>query len=111
MPWENLLSILGRSFAAQGFSNTQAFFGYRLLAYILKHYERSPTSGALWRQPEEETGKLISLERLGQYLATFLKTVLNTLAHFGGPRPQYRAYLTAITNAFKGFSPLPRCET
>jgi hypothetical protein len=41
---------------------TQAFFGYSLSAYILEHYEWSPTIGDLLRQPKEETGELIYLE-------------------------------------------------
>jgi len=64
------------------FSITQAFFGYSLSTYILEHYEWSPTIGDLLRQPKEKTGKIIYLERLWQYLPTFMKTVLNTLANF-----------------------------
>ena len=101
----------GRSFAAQVFSVTQAFFRYSLLAYLLEHDERSQTIGDLFRQLEEETGKLTFLERLWQYLVTFLKTVLNTLAQFAGPEPQFRAYLSAITNSFNHFSPIKGCET
>jgi hypothetical protein len=101
----------GRSFAAQVFSVTQAFFRYSLLAYLLEHDEQSQTIGDLFRQLEEETGKLTFLERLWQYLATFLKTVLNTLAHFCDPGPQFRAYLDTITNTFNRFSPLQGCET
>ena len=101
----------GRSFAAQVFSVTQAFFRYSLLAYLLEHDERSQTIGDLFRQLEEETGKLTFLERLWQYLVTFLKTVLNTLAQFAGPEPQFRAYLNAITNSFNHFSPIQGCET
>jgi len=51
------------------------------------------------------------LERLGQYLIAFLKTVLNTLAHFFDPGAQFRAYLDAITNTFNHFSPIQGCET
>ena len=64
------------------YSVTQAFFRYRLLASLLEHGERSRTIGEMFRQREEETGKLTYLERLWRYLAAFLKTVLNTLAHF-----------------------------
>jgi len=85
----------GRSFAAQVYSVTQAFFRYSLLAYLQEHDERSQTIGDLFRQMEEETGKLTYLERLWQYLAAFLKTVLNTLAQFCDPEPQFRAYLNA----------------
>jgi hypothetical protein len=101
----------GRSFAAQVFSVTQAFFRYCLLAYLLERDERSETIGDLFRQMEEETGKLTYLERLWQYLVTFLKTVLNTLAQFCDPGPQFRAYLDAITNTFNHFSPIQGCET
>lgn len=101
----------GRSFAAQVFSITQAFFRYSLLAYLLEHDDQSQTIGEMFRQLEEETGKLTFLERLWQYLTTFLKTVLNTLAHFCDPVPQFRAYLDAITNTFNQFSPLQGCET
>lgn len=101
----------GRSFAAQVFSVTQAFFRYSLLAYLLEHDEQSQTVGELFRQLEEETGKLTYLERLWQYLVAFLKTVLNTLAQFFDPGPQFRAYLDAITNTFSHFSPIQGCET
>jgi hypothetical protein len=100
-----------RSFAAQVYSVTQAFFRYSLLAFMLEHDERSQTIGDLFRQLEEETGKLTYLERLWQYLVTFLNTVLNTLAQFCDPRPQFRAYLDAITKAFNHFSPIQGCET
>jgi len=46
------------------FSITQVFFRYRLLAYLLEHDERSQTIGEMFRQLEEETGKLTFLERL-----------------------------------------------
>ena len=101
----------GRSFAAQVFSVTQAFFRYSLLAYLLEHDARSQTIGEMFRQLEEETGKLTYLERLWHYLVTFLKTVLHTLAQFCDPGPQFRAYLDAITNSFNRFSPLQGCET
>jgi hypothetical protein len=101
----------GRSFAAQVFSVTQAFFRYSLLAYLLEHDERSQTIGEMFRQLEEETGKLTYLERLWHYLVTFLKTVLNTLAQFCDPGPRFRAYLDAITNTFNNFSLIQGCET
>lgn len=101
----------GRSFAAQVFSVIQAFFRYSLLAYLLEHDERSRTIGDLFRQLEEEAGKLTYLERLWQYLAAFLKTVFSTLAQFFDPGPQFRAYLDAITNTFNHFSPIQGCET
>jgi len=101
----------GRSFAAQVFSVTQAFFRYSLLAYLLERDERSETIGDLFRQVEEETGKLTYLERLWQYLVAFLKTVFNTLARFCDPGPQFRAYLDVFTNSFNHFSPIQGCET
>jgi hypothetical protein len=101
----------GRSFAAQVFSVTQAFFRYSLLAYLLEQDEQSQTIGEMFRQLEEETGKLTYLERLWQYLTAFLKTVLNTLAQFCDPGPQFRAYLDSITNTFNNFSTLQGCET
>ena len=101
----------GRSFAAQVFSVTQAFFRYSLLAYLLEQDEQSQTIGDLFRQLEEETGKLTYLERLWQYLVGFLKTVLHTLAQFCDPEPQFRTYLNAITNTFNHFSPIQGCET
>ncbi|MGQ9688822.1 MAG: hypothetical protein ACUVXF_08570, partial [Desulfobaccales bacterium] len=82
-----------------------------LLAYLLEHDERSHTIGEMFRRLEEETGKLTYLERLWHYLVGFLKTVLNTLAQFCDPGPQFRAYLDAITNTFKDFSPIQGCET
>jgi hypothetical protein len=101
----------GRAFAAQVFCVTQAFFRYSLLAYLLEQDEQSRTIGDLFRQLEEETGKLTFLERLWQYLVTFLKTVLNTLAHFCDPDPQFRSYLDIIANTFKQLSHLQGCET
>jgi hypothetical protein len=101
----------GRSFAAQVFSVTQAFFRYSLLAYLLEHDARSQTIGEMFRQLEDETGKLTYLERLWHYLVTFLKTVLHTLAQFCDPGPQFRAYLDAITNTFNNFSLIQGCET
>jgi hypothetical protein len=101
----------GRSFAAQVFSVTQAFFRYSLLACLLERDEQSQTIGEMFRQLEEETGKLTFLERLWQYLAAFLKTVLNTLPYFCDAGPQFRAYLDTITNTFNHFSPIQGCET
>jgi hypothetical protein len=101
----------GRSFAAQVFSVTQAFFRYSLLAYLLERDERSQTIGDLFRQVEEETGKLTYLERLWQYLVAFLKTVFNTLAQFCDPGPQFQAYFDVIANTFNHFSPIQGCET
>jgi hypothetical protein len=37
--------------------------------------------------------------------------VLNTLAQFCDPGPQFQAYLDAITNTFNHFSPIQGCET
>jgi hypothetical protein len=101
----------GRSFAAQVYSINQAFLSYSLLAYLLEHDDHSRTIGDLFRQLEEETGKLTFLERLWQYLVNFFTTVLDTLAQFCDPGPQFRAYLDTITNAFNDFSPLQGCET
>jgi len=101
----------GRSFAAQVFSVTQAFFRYSLLAYLLEHDKRSQTIGDLFRQLEEETGKFTYRERLGQYLIAFPKTVLHTLAQSCEPGPRIRAYLEAITNALNHLSPMQGCET
>jgi hypothetical protein len=47
------------------------------------------TIGEMFRQLEDETGKLTYLERLWHYLAAFLKTVLNTLAHFCDPGSRF----------------------
>ncbi|HAY21659.1 MAG TPA: hypothetical protein DCY27_05740 [Desulfobacterales bacterium] len=63
------------------------------------------------RQPEAETARLTFLERLWRDLAIFLKTALNTLAHFCDQVLPFRAYLDAITKAFKQFSALRGCET
>jgi hypothetical protein len=93
------------------YSVTQAFFRYSLLAYLLEHDERSHTIGEMFRQLEEETGKLTFLERLWQHLITFMKSVLTTLAQFCDPGPQFLAHLDAITNTFSQFSPLQGCET
>jgi hypothetical protein len=101
----------GRAFAAQVFSVTLAFFRYSLLAYLLEHDERSQTIGEMFRQLEEETGKLTYLERLWHYLVTFLKTVLYTLAQFCDPGPRFRAYFDAITNSLSHFSLIQGCET
>jgi hypothetical protein len=96
----------GRSFAAQVFSITQAFFRYSLLAYLLEHDDQSQTIGEMFRQLEEETGKLTFLERLWQDLATFLKTFLSTLANFCDSVPQLRAYFETYTNFFNKLPPL-----
>lgn len=101
----------GRAFTAQVFSVTQAFFRYSLLAYLLERDEQAQTIGDLFRQLEEETGKLTYLDRLWQHLVSFLKNVLHTLAQFADPGPQFRAYLDAITNSFNHFSPIQGCET
>ena len=101
----------GQSFAAQVFSVTQAFFRYSLLAYLLEHDDHSQTIGDIFRQLEEETGKLTFLERLWQYFASLLNTVLDTLTAFGDPGRQFRAYLYSISNTFKEFTPLQGCET
>ena len=101
----------GQSFAAQVFSVTQAFFRYSLLAYLLEQDDHSQTIGDIFRQLEEETGKLTFLERLWQYFSGLLKTVLDTLAGFFDPGPQFRAYIDSISNTFKDFTPLQGCET
>jgi len=100
----------GHSFAAQVFSVVQTFFRYSLLAYLLEHDEQSQTIGDLFRQLEEETGKITFLERLRQYLSALLGRVFYTLAHFYDPSPTFRAYLDVITNAFNKFPILPGCE-
>ena len=101
----------GRTFAAQVFSVLCACFRYSLLAYLLEHDEQSQTIGDLFRQVEEETGKLTFLERLWQHFSTFLNPILNTLAEFCDPDPQFRSYLDVIANTFKQFSPFQGCET
>jgi hypothetical protein len=101
----------GHSFAAQVFSVLCAFFRYSLLAYLLEHDEQSQTIGDLFRQLEEETGKLTFLERLWQHFAILLHTILNTLAEFCDPGPRFRSCLEVITNIFNQFSPLQGCET
>lgn len=101
----------GRAFAAQVFSVLCAFFRYSLLAYLLEHDEQSQTIGDLFRQLEEETGKLTFLERLWQHFAILLHTILNTLAEFCDPGPRFRSCLEVITNIFNQFSPLQGCET
>jgi hypothetical protein len=77
-----------------------------LLAYLLEHDAQSLTIGDLFRQLEEETGKLTFLERLWPHLSTFLKTVLDTLADFRDPYPRFRAYIDFITITFNNFSPI-----
>ena len=101
----------GRAFAAQVFSVLCAFFRYSLLAYLLEQDEQSQTIGDLFRQVEEETSKLTFLERLWQHFSTFLNIILNTLAKFCDPDPQFRSYLDVIANTFNQFSPLQGCET
>ncbi len=66
--------------------------------------------GEMFRQLEEETGKLTFLERPRQYLSALLKRIFDTLAHFYDPSPTFRAYLDAITNAFNEFPILQGCE-
>jgi hypothetical protein len=88
----------------------QTFFRYSLLAYLLEHDEQSQTIGDLFRQPEEETGKITFLERLRQYLSALLGRIFDTLAHFYEPSPTIRAYLDVITNAFNEFPILQGCE-
>jgi hypothetical protein len=56
--------------------------GYSLLACLLEHDEQSQTIGDLFRQLEEETGKITFLERLRQYLSPHLGRIFDTLAHF-----------------------------
>ena len=100
----------GHSFAAQVFSVVQTFFRYSLLAYLLEHDEQSQTIGDLFRQLEEETGKITFLECLRQYLSALLGRIFDTLAHFYDPSPTFRAYLDVITNAFNKFPILQGCE-
>ena len=101
----------GHSFAAQIFSVLKAFLGYSLLAYLLEKDEQSETIGDIFRQLEEETGKLTFMERLQQHFSTFLKTALDTLADFCNPDPGFRSYLDIITNVFNQFFPMQGCET
>jgi len=75
----------GHSFAAQVFSVVQTFCRYRLLAYLLEHDEQSQTIGEIFRQLEEETGKITFLERLRQNLSALLKKIFDPLAHFYDP--------------------------
>jgi len=81
------------------------------LAYLLEHDEQSQTIGDLFRQLEEETGKLTFLERLWQHFAILLHSILNTLAEFCDLGPQFRSCLEVITIIFNQFSPLQGCET
>jgi hypothetical protein len=67
--------------------------------------------GEMFRQLEEETGKLTFLERLRQYLPALLRRIFDTLADFYDPSPSFRAYLDAITNVFNYFPILQGCET
>jgi hypothetical protein len=101
----------GHSFAAQVFSVLKAFLAYSLLAYLLEKDEQSETIGDIFRQLEEETGKLTFMERLQQHFSTFLKTALGTLADFCNPDPEFRSYLDIIINVFNQFFSLQGCET
>jgi len=101
----------GHSFAAQVFSVLQAFFCYSLLAYLLEQDEHAKTIGEIFRQLEEETGKLTFLERLRHHFSTFLTTILNALADFCDSDTRFRSCLDIITNTFNQFSPLQGCET
>jgi len=69
------------------------------------------TIGDIFRQLEEETGKLTFMERLQQHFSTFLQTALDTLADFCHPDPNFRSYLDIITNAFNHFFHMQGCET
>ena len=60
----------------------KTFFRYSLLAYLLEHDEQSQTIGDLFRQLEEETGKITFLERLRQCLSPPLGRIFDDLAHF-----------------------------
>lgn len=100
----------GHSFAAQVFSVVQTFFRYSLLAYLLEQEDGRPTMGEMFRQLEEETGKLTFLERLRHYLAALLRRIFDTLVDFYDPSPSFRAYLDVITNALNGFPILQGCE-
>lgn len=100
----------GHSFAAQVFSVVQTFFRYSLLAYLLEQEDGRPSLGEIFRQLEEETGKITFLERLRQYLSALLGRIFDTLAHFYDPSPTFRAYLDVITNAFNEFPILQGCE-
>jgi len=83
----------GRSFAAQVYSVTQAFFRYSLLAYLLEHDERSHTIGDLFRQLEEEAGKLTFLERLWQYRMAMECGLCRSGLRGGSPRLPTFGYL------------------
>jgi hypothetical protein len=101
----------GHTFAAQVFSVLKAFLGYSLLAYLLEKDEQSETIGDIFRQLEEETGRLTFMERLQQHFSAFLKTALDTLADFFDPDPEFRSYLDIITNTFNQFFAPQGCET
>lgn len=101
----------GHSFAGQVFSVLCACFRYSLLAYLLEQDYQARTIGDLFRQVEEETGKLTFLSRLWQHFAIFLHTVLNALADFCDPGPRFRTCLDVITNSYNQFSPIQGCET
>ena len=68
------------------------------------------TIGEIFRQIEEETGKITFLERLRQHLSALLSRIFDTLAHFYDPSPTFRAYLDVIINAFNEFPILKGCE-
>jgi len=99
----------GHSFAAQVFSVVQTFFRYSLLAYLLEHDEPSQTIGEIFRQLEEETGKITFLKRLRQHLSALLGKIFDTLANFYDPSPMFRAYLAIIINAFNELIILQGC--
>lgn len=101
----------GHSFAAQVFSVLKAFLSYSLLAYLLEKDKQSATIGDIFRQLEEETGKLTFMERLRQHFSTFLKSVLDTLTDFFNPDPGFRSCLDIIINSFNQFVPIQGCET
>jgi hypothetical protein len=96
----------GHNFAAQVFSVLKAF-----LVTLLEKDEQSETIGDIFRQLEEETGRLTFMERLQQHFSAFLKTGLDTLADFFDPGPEFRSYLDIITNTFNQFFTPQGCET
>jgi hypothetical protein len=57
----------GHSCAAQVFGVLKAFWGCSLLAYLLEKDEQPKTIGEIFRQLEEETGKLAFMGRLQQH--------------------------------------------
>jgi hypothetical protein len=78
---------------------------------LLEQDEHAKTIGEIFRQLEEETGKLTFLERLRHHFSTFLTTILNALADFCDSDTRFRSCLDIITNTFNQFSPLQGCET